>query len=143
MVYMPENPSTIEQDIADLERKLEEKKAVLEHEKTEKDVLHGIVGEKIQEHVPQYSPAVGQTSPTLPTTQAPLSITTEPPSYLSQEFKDKIQEIVKLVFEKNLDEGIKEAAKTGNMHFIDAFHDILTDELYNQLIEKRKIPKVD
>ena len=133
---MPENPSTIEQDIADLERKLEEKKSALEHEKSEKDILHGIIGEKVQEHVPDYKPQ-------LPTSQGAGPVQTEPPSYLSQEFKDKIQEIVKLVFDKNLDEGIKEAAKSGNMAMIDAFHDILTDELYNQLIEKRKISKVE
>lgn len=136
--------STIEQDIAELERKLEEKKSALEHEKSEKDVLHGLVGEKIQEHVPQYSPAAGgQPASGLPTAQAPTPLATEPPSYLSQELKNKIQEIVKLVFDKNLEEGIKEAAKSGNMALIDAFHDILTDELYNQLIEKRKLQKVN
>lgn len=133
---MPENPSTIEQDIADLERKLEEKKAVLEHEKSEKDILHGLIGEKVQEHVPDYKPQ-------LPTAQGLAPTQTEPPSYLSQELKDKISEIVKLVFDKNLDEGIKEAAKSGNMAMIDAFHDILTDELYNQLIERKKLKKVD
>lgn len=128
--------STIEQDIAELERKLEEKKSALEHEKSEKDVLHGLVGEKIQQHLPQYQLS-------LPSATAPVPVATEPPSYLGQELKDKIQEIVKLVFEKNLEEGIKEAAKSGNMALIDAFHDILTDELYNQLIEKRKLPKVN
>lgn len=141
-MIMVEAKSTIEHDIAELERRLEEKKAALEHEKSEKDILHGLVGEKIQEHLPQYSPTPGPTGSTLPTAQAPVPRATEPPSYLSQELKDKIQEIVKLVFDKNLEEGIKEAAKTGNMAMIDAFHDILTDELYDQLIEKRKLKKV-
>lgn len=140
---MVEAKSTIEQDIAELERRLEEKKAALENEKSEKDILHELVREKIQEHLPQYLPAGRQVHPPLPTAQAPVPRATEPPSYLSQELKDKIQEIVKLVFDKNLDEGIKEAAKTGNMAMIDAFHDILTDELYDQLIEKRKLKKVN
>ena len=132
---MPEIPSTIEHDIAELERQLEEKKAALGQEKPEKEILHEVVGERIQQHVPTYvpTPPVSTSSP----------ITAEPPSYLAQELKDKIQEIVKLVFTKNLDEGIKEAAKTGNMALIDAFHDILTDELYNQLIEQRKLTKVE
>ena len=127
---------TIESDIADLERRLEEKRAALGHEKSEKETLHEIVGEKIKEHAPTYSPS-------LPSASAPILQQVDPPSYLSQELKDKIQSIVNLVFSKNLDEGIKEAVKSGNIALIDAFHDILTDELYDQLIEKRKLDKVE
>lgn len=138
---MVETPSTIEKDIADLEKRLQEKRVALGQEKSEKELLHGIIGEKIQEHVPQYSPA-GPISQ-LPTAQAPAPMATEPPSYLNQELKDKIQEIIKLVFDKNLEDGIKAAAITGNPALLDAFHDILTDELYDQLVAKGKIPKVD
>ncbi len=130
---MAEPSPTIEQDIADLEHKLQEKKAALEHEKSEKDILHGIVGEKIQEQVPQY----------LPTAKAPTPVTAEPSDNITQEIKDKVAEIVKIVFDKNLDEGIKEASKDGNMAVIDEFHDVLTNELYDQLIAQRKLPKVD
>ena len=133
---MPETPSTIEHDIAELERQLEEKKAALGHNKPEKEALHEIVGEKIQQHAPSYIPQ-------LPTSQAPTPQATEPPSYLSQDLKDKIQEVIKIVFDKNLEEGIKEAVKSGNIALIDAFHDMLTDELYDQLVEKRKIDKVE
>ncbi len=137
-----ESKSTIEHDIAELEKQLEAKKAALEHDKTEtgmeggpseKEILHDVVGQKIQEHIPAY----------LPTTQVPISITPEPPSYLSQELKNKVKEIIDLVFAKNLDEGIKEAGKSGNPALVDAFHDMLVDELYDQLIEKRKIAKVE
>ena len=123
---MPESSSTIEQDIAELEKQIEQKKATLEHDKSEKEILHDIVGQKIQTHAPQHQ---------LTSVQAPTSIATEPPSYLSQELKDKIQAMVQTVFSKSLDEGIKEAVKTGNIAVIDAFHDILTDELYEQLLE--------
>lgn len=146
---MPESTlSTIEHDIAELERQLQEKKSVLEQEKSggtasggevhpsEKEMLHEIVGEKIQQHIPAYQPQSL-------TAQSSQPITAEPPSYLSQELKDKIQEIVQLVFSKNLEEGIKEASKTGNMAVIDAFHDILVDELYSQLVEKRKLDRVE
>lgn len=137
-----ESKSTIEHDIAELEKQLEAKKAALEHDKTEvsaeggpseKEILHEVVGQKIQEHIPAYSP----------TTQVPVSSTPQPPSYLSQELKDKVTEIINLVFAKNLDEGIAEAGKSGNPALLDAFHDMLVDELYDQLIEKRKISKVE
>jgi uncharacterized coiled-coil protein SlyX len=135
-----ESKSTIEHDIAELEKQLQEKRATLEQDKSEKETLHEIVGEKIQQHVPQYLPAGKQVSPT---TQANQSITPEPPSYLSQELKDKVKEIIDLVFSKNLEEGIKEAGKSGNPALVDAFHDMLVDELYDQLVEKRKIAKVE
>ncbi len=138
MINMPETPSTIEHDIAELEKQLDAKKAALESQKSEKEMLHDVIGEKIQEHLP----AGRQVFSTLPD-QPPTPITTEPPSYLSQELKDKIQEFVQIVFNKSLDEGIKEASKSGNIAVIDAFHDILVDELYDQLIEKRKLQKVE
>ena len=127
---------TIESDIADLERQLEEKKAALGHEKSEKEVLHEVVGDRIKEHLPTYSPP-------LPNVTTPSIQQVEPPSYLSQDLKDKIQSLVDLVFSKNLEEGIKEAAKSGNPSLMDAFHDILTDELYDKLIENRKLDKVE
>ncbi|MBI2064934.1 MAG: hypothetical protein HYT62_02685 [Candidatus Yanofskybacteria bacterium] len=131
---MVETPSTIEQDIAELEKQLESKKAALEHDKSERDILHGIIGEKIQQHVPAYQPR--------PASPSPAKVN-EPPSYLTQELKDKIQAIIDLVFSTNLEDGIKEAAKSGNAALVDAFHDILVDELYGQLIERKKIDKVD
>src|SRR3989338_850485 len=142
---MPETPSTIEHDIAELEKQLESKKAALEHDKSERDILHGIIGEKIKEHVPNYSPSDRQTSSQSQVTVPPSQthVVTEPHSYLSQELKDKIQVIVDLVFSSNLEDGIKEAARSGNAALIDAFHDILVDELYNQLVERKKIDKVD
>ena len=132
---MPETPSTIEHDIAELEKQLEAKKADLESEKSDKDILHGIIGEKIKEQAPTYQPQ--------PVPSTPTHTVAEPPSYLSQELKDKIQTIVDLVFSKNLEDGIKEATKSGNAALIDAFHDILVDELYTQLVERKKIDKVD
>ena len=142
---MPETPSTIERDIAELEKQLESKKAALEQDKSEKDILHGIIGEKIKEHVPDYSPSNQQTGSQPQVTVPPdqTHVITEPPSYLSQELKDKIQTIIDLVFSSNLEEGIREAAKSGNAALIDAFHDILVDELYDQLVERKKIDKVD
>lgn len=126
----------IRHDIAELERQLLEKKAALEHEKPEKEVFHEVVGENIQKHIPSFQPSAS-------VNQAPTQQTVEPPSYLSQELKDKVQAMVNTVFAKSLEDGIKEAANSGNMAVIDAFHDILTDELYNQLIEKRKLDRVE
>lgn len=137
--------ATIEHDIADLEHRLAEKKAALSHEISDREVIHGIIGEKIKEHVPQYS--VGQNqqnqSGQLPNTGTPKSITVEPPSYMSDELRDEVRRFIATVLDKNLEEGIKEAASSKNPALMDAFHDILVDELYGQLIERRKLQKID
>lgn len=131
---MPETPSTIELDIADLEKQLESKKAALEHDKSEKEILHGIIGEKIEKHEPAHEPLLAPSGSVH---------VTESPSYLSGELKDKIQDLINLVFSGSLEEGIKEATKSGNPALVKAFHDILVDELYEKLVALKKIDKVD
>lgn len=134
-----ENQSAIEQEIAQLEQQLSEKKASLGKDKTEtkesepseKEILRSVVGEKIQ----QYLPVQPKPAPTKPQDDATQS-------YADPELKDKIQELVNLAFNKSLEEGIKEATKSNNPALIDAFHDVLVDQLYDTLVERRKLEAV-
>ena len=136
-----ENP-TLEQEIADIEQRLAQKKQELN-----KEQLHTVVKEQIQEKLPEYqpltSPAPASNAPqdqSLLTTPTPIA---EPPSYLSNELKDKVQELVNLAFSKSIKEAIREVLKLNNPALIDSFHDIIVDELYNQLIEQRKLTKME
>jgi len=143
---MPESGATIEQEIAQLEQQIAEKRSALGLEQTgpelppEKEILHEIIGEKIQQSAP---PAVGearqgrqyQPPPTKQQDDSALS-------YVLPELKEKVQELVNLVFNKGLDDGVKEAARSNNPALIDAFHDVLVDELYNVLIERQKLEKI-
>ena len=132
-----DNQPTIEQEITQLEKQLVEKKAALgqvkekETEQTEKEVLRSVVGEKIQQQVPQYRPA-----PVKPQDED------EVPSNVKQELKDKVQELVNTVFNKSLEEGIKEVSKSNDPALIDAFHDVLVDQLYTLLLERKKLEQV-
>ena len=140
-----ENQPTIEQEIAQLEKQLAEKRSVLgqtemkDSEPSDKELLRSVVGKRIQQQVPQYQPA----PPVQPrqggaTSQQDDSVL----SYVLPELKDKVQELVNLVFNKGLDDGVKEAARSNNPALIDAFHDVLVDELYNILIERQKLEKI-
>lgn len=141
---MTENPSSIEQEIALLEQQLQEKKSALGGRETgakeaipsDKEILHEIVGEKIQETIPEQS---SEPQTAVPVQPAPA---VEPPIYLSPELKDKIQQLINLAFSKSIDEAIREAAKTNNAALIDAFHDVIVDELYDALIERKKLEKI-
>ena len=140
---MAESGVTIEQEIAQLEKQIAEKRATLGQEVVPKDMisdketLREIVGEKIQQQIPQYQPAPSvQPLPTTPQ-QDDNAL-----SYVLPELKDKVQELINLVFNKSLDEGVKEVSKTNNPALIDAFHDVLVDELYNTLLERKKLEPV-
>lgn len=131
-----ENP-TLEQEIANIEQKLAEKKAELS-----KEELHAAVKEQIQEKVPEYQPQ------TVPATLPPLAGSFDPapsgelPSYLSAELQEKIQELVNIAFTQSIEEAVKSVTKLNNPALIDAFHDVLVDQLYNTLVERGKLKKI-
>ena len=134
---MPESGVTIEQEIAQLEKQLQEKKANLEQQPEHKEllpdreILREVVGEKIQQNAPAYLPK--------PATQTQ---TDDSASYLVGEMKEKIQELVNHVFQNSLEQGIKEAVKSNNPALIDAFHDVLVDQLYDALLERKKVDPI-
>ena len=133
---MAELSATIEQEIAQLEKQLQEKKAGLGQQPEEKEslpdkeTLRQVVGEKIQEHMPQYVPKSS--------TQAQ----TDDTGFILPELKDKIQELVNHVFQNSLEQGIKEAVNSKNPALLDAFHDVLVDQLYDTLLERKKVDPI-
>lgn len=135
-----ENP-TLEQEIADIERRLAEKKAELN-----KEDLRAAVKEQIQEKMPEYQLSVGQPAQSVPEPSPVAPVMSPPaaqaPSYLSDELKDKIQELVNIAFNQSIEEAVKSVAKLNNSALLDAFHDVLVDQLYNTLIERGKLPKI-
>lgn len=134
---MPESP-TLEQEISELEKTLAQKRETLEHQKEggqieevphDKEILRETIKERIQ------------TMPTMPepAPQPLLPPSAETPSYLLEELRPKVQGLVNLAFEKSIDEAIKTAKASQNSALIDAFHDALVDEMYNYLVERKKL----
>lgn len=95
----------------------------------EKETLRKVVGEKITP--PEEKPVF----------EAP-KIAPGIPSYQIPEIRDQVQIYVNTAFEKSVDEAVKQIRETHNPHLIDAFHDALVDELYNQLVEAGKIKEL-
>jgi len=134
---------TIEQEITQLEEQIAEKRAALgvegknnEELPSEKEMLHSAIGERIQEQIPEYSPAPKSFSIT------PSDDDDEVSSDVGPDLKDKVQEFVNVVFNKSLEEGIDNVSKSNNPALIDAFHDILADELYNMLVDRKKLEQI-
>ncbi len=146
----------MEQEISDIEQKLSQKRAELEQKKQsgqidvlphEKETLYEVVGEKIQEKIPGFQPsAPPEVRPSSPQAVQPPAISAppiqEPPSYLSPELKDKVQELVNLAFQKSPGEAFKQLQNINNPALMEAFHGVLVDELYPFLLERGKIKKL-
>ncbi len=133
---MQEISKTLEQEIADMERTLAAKKAALEGNGkegvSEKEILHQAIAEKIAATPPS----------TPPSSQPSSQSTTTQPSYLSAELHAKVQQLVQTVFNQSLEQGIALAKATQNPALIDAFHDVIVDELYKHLVETGKLEPV-
>ncbi|MFN7088347.1 MAG: hypothetical protein ACK4NX_00765 [Candidatus Paceibacteria bacterium] len=138
---MPEL-SNLEQEISELEQILEQKKRILMDKKEagqietvphDKEILSEILKEKIEAEAATLLP-----EKSLPKTQ-PLP---EQPSYLSEELRPKVQELINLAFEKSIYNSIEIAKATKNAALIDAFHDALVDEVYDYLVKRKKLKKV-
>lgn len=130
----------LEQEIQQLERQLAEKRQALEstgtpaeqmpsHEK----MVHEMVGEKIKEQMPSYQPAP---------TPKPAPSDSTGASWQDPAIAQQVQSLVNIAFTKSLDEAIGEAVKTQNPAIIDAFHDLLRDQLIDELLSRGKLSPV-
>lgn len=149
---MPELSLTSEQEIAQLERMLAEKKDLLGRQQTggvpveiphDKEMIREIVKEKLAvtpgtQLPPQQQTAAAQHQPVpQPAPQAHAV-----PSYASDDLHAKVQELIELAFSKSLDHAIDLAKATQNAALIDAFHDMMVDELYDHLVETGKLQRI-
>lgn len=50
-----------------------------------------------------------------------------------------VQGLVNVAFTQSLQKAIAEAVKTGNAALIDAFHDLLVDQLHQELLNRQKL----
>ncbi|MBI2627266.1 MAG: hypothetical protein HYW77_03455 [Parcubacteria group bacterium] len=144
----------IEQEIAALEQSLADKKASLQQQHSageieqlpqEKEILREVIGERISEgSMPQFVPPVQpqQDDSITPSTNLGQPPQVELPSYLSSELHEPVQNLVNTAFTIGLDVAIKQAKATNNAALIDAFHDVLADELYNYLVERGRIQQL-
>ncbi len=123
----------LNQDIKWLESQLEAKKKELAgaglEQKEEREIVKDIIKEAPQVPAPP-----------------PPKLSDDAALKASDELKEKehahvVDELVKLVFTKNLSSALKVARNLKNPHLLDEFHDTLADKYYEKLLESRKIKK--
>ena len=102
----------------------------------EKAILHNVIGEKLGKPSPAgaHSPQAQTSDDSMRTGMEHVH---EPP-----EFKRKVEQLINIVFQKNIDTAVEEVKKTYDAALIDAFHDTLVDELYERLVDEDKLKKL-
>lgn len=131
---------SLEQEITQLEEQLAKKRRALETAGTpaeqmpsHQEMVHEAVGEKIKEKAPTYQPAP---------TPGPTPSGSGGASWQDPVIAQQVQTLVNVAFTKGLDDAIGEAVKTGNHAIIDAFHDLLRDQLLDELVSRGKLTPV-
>ncbi len=129
----------LEQELVKLEQEYAQKRAEIEsREQTgevqeappEKETVREVVREQID----------AAPTPAPPAQAAPPSDDTL--SYQRQDLQAHVQELINLAFEKSIKEAIDKVKATHNPALIDAFHDALVDNLYNELVERGQIKEL-
>lgn len=124
-----ETPSALENQIVQLERDLAQKRAELGMDAAapiERDEVHAAIGNQIKQAVPTYQ------APAVPSAQ-------NVPSWQDPALAAQIQELVNIAFTQSLQDAIAQAVKTGNPALLDALHDVLVDQLHQELLNRQKL----
>ncbi len=129
-------PKHIEVEIAELEKKLAIKKQELEEKKEvkhEKEIIKEIIKEKTE------TPAPPKVKSIVPSQKVVIKTA----KGLKGENKERqVQLLTDLAFQKGVIHATEVAKNLDDPYILDEFHDTLVDELYNYLVEQRKLKQI-
>ena len=126
------NHNIIEQDIKRLSQEIAEKKKLLEYKEVpEKELIKQTIEPLVKQSYIQSSQQLAQARKAAKKTTLPDYLKDSP-----DKIKLQVEKLVDSVFHQGISKTIKEAQKAGPF-ILDAFHDALTDKLYDEL-KKRK-----
>ena len=136
--------SSPENDIKELEQKLEEKKRQLAEKQAEAPEDKEILREVLQKQVEEARTGADEPSSAAP---AVTHVLTDDLKKQADEVKKKekreeqIKHLVEIALTKSISEAVKVAQKA-NPYLLDELHDHLVDDYYDTLIALRKIKKL-
>ena len=130
----------LQEEVVELEKKLAEKKKELggkkEADRHDRELIKEIIKEKVE--IPKPATTTPVTTPP-PTTKVVVKRAKE----LKGEKKERqIELLTDLAFDKGVIHATEVAKKLDDPYILDEFHDTLVDELYNHLIEQKKLKQV-
>ncbi len=139
-----QSDNILEQEIAELNREIEAKRAALEAQKgivSERGAVHEVVAERLAESHPDAAALRRELQTSA--ASAAVSNSSTKAGYLANLSDEQIEEVnrlVGLIQDKGIGRAIAEA-KTLDPFLLDAFHDALTDKLYEELVARGLVKK--
>lgn len=133
------NDSILENEIAELNKEIEAKRAELEQKRgivSERGALHEVVAEKLDKSSADAAALRQELQASM--TSGSQSTQSQKGSYLnalSDDQVDTVNRLVSLIPAKGIKHAIAEAKKL-EPFLLDAFHDALVDKLYNELASR-------
>ena len=128
---MAEQTEIFNNEIRELEAKLEAKKRELAGVNPERLPERDVFRQVVREHAG--SPTEITTAPTA----TPAPGTTSQP--LKPEDERKLEHLIQIAFSKGIVAAVSEARKTDSPYFIDLLHDYLADQYYQKLLSARRL----
>lgn len=127
------NHNIIEQDIERLSREVKEKRNLPEYKEVPEREL---IKQTLQPLIRPSAPAAPLVAKPAPSTEETIL-----PDYLKDspaEIKLQVEKLVDAIFHQGIEKTVKEANRAGAF-VLDAFHDALTDKLYEELKKRNLI----
>ena len=129
---------TPEEEIKELERRLEEKKRALTESGAElpheKEVFRDVLKEHISDVRSVGGEVVVSATPPVSTSQKDDDV-----KKMKEDLKEDVRVLVEIAMTKSIGEAIRVAQRAGSPYLLDELHDHLVDDYYDKLVSLRKI----
>ncbi len=143
----PVSLSSVETEIAELEKQLVQKRAMIgagkytsaeASAKAERPIEQAIGAEKP-------APSVSAASQQMPAAPAPINAVApkeEADKFKGLEKNQQLKNLVDLAFQKGIDYAAEVAREMDSAYLMDEFHDTLVDQLHKELVERGKLEEI-
>lgn len=126
-----------EEEIKELERRLEEKKRALAESGAELPHEKEVFRDVLKEHISDTRSAQGEVA--LPIAQIPSSQKDDDVKKMKDDLNEDVRVLVEIALTKSIGEAIRVAERSGSPYLLDELHDHLVDDYYDKLVSLRKI----
>ena len=135
----------LEEIVQEVEKRQQETGDILVKQENHKELIRRVIGEKLNKPQPVVPPA--SPLPVVPVTPLPNQISDiqgdmGEKSYEKPELKPKVDELIEVAFERDLDTAIDKVKVENNPALLDAFHDALVDKLYDNLVQSGRLKQL-
>lgn len=139
---LEQSNSGLHAEIAELEKKLEEKKRLAEISGIEVSPEKEVFKEAVKEHIAEKRAQISASLPPEQMQAKQQQIASDADKLKEMAEQKQLEELINIASSKGPLEAVHIAENLKNPRLVDDLHDYLTDELYGHLVENRKLKEL-